>query len=184
MARLPLACCYKAIIMKKIDEEDVVSVDRDVCCSEFNPTIWNNKKHEWQNKLFLRDSVPELFHIPLPGAFGKTVTRMMKKIEDADAVVDTKEYLLLAHDLSPFKSELLITIAKDIPGVDVVKLTGTFLSRVFDGPYSQIPKYIHEMDHYLVSLKMKAKGYYFHYAYCPNCAKKYGHNYIVAFAEV
>ena len=30
----------------------------------------------------------------------------------------------------------------------------------------------------------KAGKYYFYYTSCPKCAKKYGHNYIVAFAEV
>lgn len=30
----------------------------------------------------------------------------------------------------------------------------------------------------------KAKKYYFYYTSCPKCAKKFGHNYIVAFAEV
>lgn len=107
--------------------------DKSVCCHEFNPAIWNNKKHEWQNKLFLKDFVPELIHIPLPGTFGKTVTRMMNTIDAADAAVHANDYLLLAHDLSPFKSELLITVSKDIAGADVVNLTGTFMSRVFDG---------------------------------------------------
>lgn len=30
----------------------------------------------------------------------------------------------------------------------------------------------------------KAIKYYFYYTTCPKCARKYGHNYIVAFAEV
>jgi hypothetical protein len=47
-----------------------------------------------------------------------------------------------------------------------------------------VPKYIKEADTYLASLGKKAKKYYFYYTTCPKCAKKYGHNYIVAFAEV
>ena len=30
----------------------------------------------------------------------------------------------------------------------------------------------------------KTKKIYFYYTTCPKCAKKYGHNYIVSFAEV
>lgn len=28
------------------------------------------------------------------------------------------------------------------------------------------------------------KDYYFYYTTCPKCAKKYGHNYIIAFVEI
>jgi len=77
-----------------------------------------------------------------------------------------------------------MAITKEIPDADIVKLSGTYMSRVFDGPYSQIPKYLKEMNGYLASHKMKAKKHYFYYAYCPQCSKKYGHNYIAVVAEV
>lgn len=32
--------------------------------------------------------------------------------------------------------------------------------------------------------KQFAKKYYVHYAYCPKCEKKFGHNYMILFAEV
>lgn len=63
-------------------------------------------------------------------------------------------------------------------------LTGTFMSKVFDGKYNMIPKYIKEMNLYLKALNKKSKTYYVHYAYCPTCAEKFGHNYIVLFAQV
>jgi hypothetical protein len=40
------------------------------------------------------------------------------------------------------------------------------------------------MDAMLANNGKKSKKYYFYYTTCPKCAKKYGHNYIVAFAEV
>lgn len=164
--------------------ENTVLTDQNVCCPEFNPVPWDHKKHVWSNKLFLKDSVPEFFHIPLPSTYGKVITRMWQKATDADATPEVKDFLLLAHDPSPFKGELLLAITKEIPGAEMVRLSGTFMSRVFDGPYNHVPKYMKEMDGYLASLKMKAKKYYFYYAYCPKCAKKYGHNFIVAVAEV
>lgn len=170
--------------MKTITQENPVLKESEVCCPEFDPTGWDNKKHFWTNKLFLKDSVPELFHIPLPSMYGKVISRMWKKAEDAAAAPEVKDFLLLAHDPSPFKSELLLAITKEIPGEENVKLSGMYMSKVFDGPYNKVPKYIKEMDGYLASLKMKARKYYFYYAYCPECAKKYGHNYIVALAEV
>lgn len=164
--------------------EKQVLTDQDVCCPEFDPALWDHKKHVWSNKLFLKDSVPEIFHIPLPSAFGKAVTRMWEKASDAGAKPEPKDMLMLVHDPSPFKGELLMAITKEIPGADIVKLSGTFMSRVFDGPYSQAPKYLKEMNGYLAAHKMKAKKFYFYYAYCPECSRKYGHNYIVTVAEV
>lgn len=170
--------------MKTTTQETDVLIDSNICCPEFDPTLWENTKHLWNKKLFLKDSIPELFHMPLPGTFGKAVTRMWKKAHEASALPDIDDTLLLAHDTSPFKSELLMAITKEIPGEEIIRLSGTYMSKVFDGPYNHVPKFIKEMDSYLASLKMKAKKYYFYYAYCPDCAKKYGHNYIVAVAEV
>lgn len=164
--------------------ENPVLSKPDVCCPEFDPSLWDHKRHVWNNKLFLKDSVPEIFHIPLPSTYGKVITRMWKKASDANATPDIKDFLLLAHDPSPWKGELLLAVTKEISGEKHELLSGTFMSLVFDGAYNKVPEYIREMDGYLASMKIKAKKYYFYYAYCPKCAKKYGHNYIVALAHV
>jgi hypothetical protein len=109
---------------------------------------------------------------------------MWKKAQDAGAASDMKDFLLLAYDPSPWKSELYMNVTKEVPGAENVKLTGSFTSKVFDGPYNQVPKYLREFEKYLGGEGKKAKKYYFYYTTCPKCAKKYGHNYIVAFAEV
>lgn len=154
------------------------------CCPVFDPSPWDNKTHNWIDKLFIRDYLPQFFHIPLPIMMGKVIGRMQKKIEDAGANPEKKDFIMLAYDPSPWKSELYMNVTKEVPGTENVKLTGTFITRVSDGPYSNIPKYIKEMDSYLASQGKKAKKYYFYYTTCPKCAKKHGHNYIVTFAEV
>ncbi len=174
----------KRMPMKTTTLENPLERDTAVCCPEFDTSLWDTKKHVWSNKLFLKDSVPEFFHIPLPGTYGKVIPRLWKKATDAGAVPNVSDFLLLAHDPTPFKGELLLHVTHEIPGEEHVKLSGTFISKVFDGPYSGVPTYMREMDRYLASQSMKAKKYYFYYAYCPKCAKKYGHNYIVALAEV
>ena len=97
---------------------------------------------------------------------------------------DPLEFLILAHDPSPWKSELRMTVTKDVPGGTMTRLSGTFFSKVFDGPYHHVPKRITATDVILAARGDKALKYYFHYAYCPKCSKKYGHNYCVAFAQV
>jgi hypothetical protein len=62
--------------------------------------------------------------------------------------------------------------------------THVWSDKVFDGPYSKVPAYLKEFYSYIDSVGKKAKKIYFYFTTCPKCARKYGHNYIVAFAEV
>ena len=135
-----------------------------------------------EEKLFLQDEVKQIMHIPINIA--SVVNRMFKKIEDAEAMPEVKDFLMLAYDPSPWKSEIHMSVTKNIPNGKMVKISGTFISRVYDGPYNYVPKWIEDMDNYLASQNQKALKYYFHYAYCPKCVKKYEHNYCIAFAQV
>jgi hypothetical protein len=152
------------------------------CCPKFDPRVWEGKRVTWQDKLFITDNVKQLFHIPLN--MGKVVTRMFKSIEDAQASPPKEEFIMLAYDPSPWKSELYMTVTKEVPGAKNVKLSGTYLTQVFDGPYNAVPNWIKEINAYVASKNKKIKKYYFYYTTCPKCAKKYGHNYVVAFTEV
>lgn len=155
---------------------------KDVCCPEFNPALWDEKTHVWQDKLFLRANVKQLFHMPLN--MSKVITKMCAQMEAAKAYPDNQDFLMMFYDPSPWKSEMYITSTKEIDGVPAVRLSGTFITKVFDGPYQAIPKFYKEMEKYASGLGKKIKKQYFHYAYCPKCSKKYGHNYIVAVAEI
>ncbi len=156
--------------------------DKDVCCYPLDTSLWDEKTHVWEDKLFLQDEVKQILHIPVN--MSSVVNRMFEKIENADAMPQVKDYLMLAHDPSPWKSEIYMTVTKGVPDGKMAKLSGTFISKVYDGPYSHVPKWIEDMEKYLANHNQKALKYYFHYAYCPKCAKKYGHNYCIAFAKV
>jgi hypothetical protein len=152
------------------------------CCPKFDPKPFDRKTFVWKNKLFIQDDVMQLFHFPLN--FAPVIMGMFGKLEKAKARPADKDFLLLAYDPSPWKSELYMTATKEVPGVKNVKLSGTFMTMVFDGPYNAVPNWIKEMDGYLAKKGKKARKYFFHYAYCPKCSKKWGHNYVVAFAQV
>jgi len=160
------------------------TAEKAECCPRFDPAPWNEKELTWKDKLFVMDRVPQFMHIPLPGAFGKTVGRTWKKIEGARAKPETKDFLMLAFDPSPWKSELYFSVTKEVPDAENVKLSGTFLTKVFEGPYNAVPKWIKAMDQYVAGKGLKVKKYYFYYTTCPKCAKTYGKNYVVVFAEV
>ena len=155
------------------------------CCPEFKPDDWDKKTLSWNGKRFIRDSVPELFHLPFPPMIKKKIERMWKAIEQAGAASPNKEdTLVLFHDPTPFKGEIYISVEKDVPTEKNVELSGNFVCGVFDGGYNAVPKFVRVMDAYLGETGKKAKDYYVHYAYCPKCARKFRHNYMILFAQI
>ncbi len=156
--------------------------NNQTCCPEFDSKPWDKKTYVWQDKLFLKDEVVQIMHIPLN--MGKVITRMWQQVEDAKAGPETKDFLILCYDPSPWKSELYMTVTKNIPNANIVKFNGTFISKVFEGPYQAVPQWLKQMDEYLANNNQKSLKYFIHYTYCPKCAQKYGHNYGIVFAQI
>ena len=63
-------------------------------------------------------------------------------------------------------------------------LSGTFLSKVFEGSFRNIRTWVSEMQEYVKSQGRELQKLYFYYTTCPRCAKKYGKNYVVLLAQV
>lgn len=155
------------------------------CCPEFHPEKWDEKTFQWDHKHFIKASIPTFFHIPFPPMIGNKVTKMMKLAEAAQKLADDKEdVLLLFTDPGAFRTELYLSVMDEVPDAENAMLTGTYFSRAFAGDYNAVPKFIRQMEDSLSKQQKKAKNYYVHYAYCPKCAKKAGHNYLVLFAEL
>ena len=76
--------------------EEKAKIKPTGCCPPFTPSTWDNRTTVWKDKLFMQDTVRQLFHIPLN--MGKVVTRMWEKIEAAHARPDDKDFLMLAYD--------------------------------------------------------------------------------------
>ena len=168
--------------MEQVQE---IKQEKKECCPTFQPEKWDEKTFEWHQKKFIKASVPTLFHIPLPPMIGSRVTKMMKLAEEADKLSGNKEdILLLFMDPSAFKSDLYLSVTGIVPNAENTTLSGTFVSKVFDGPFNAVPKFMKQMDAHLGKSGKKSKNYYVHYAYCPKCAKEAGHNYMVLFAEI
>lgn len=158
---------------------------KEDCCPTFHPEKWEEKTFNWDRKKFIKASVPTLFHIPLPPMIGKKVTKMMKLAEEAQKLSKDKEdILLLFMDPNAFKTEMHLSVIDTVSDAENTTLSGTFISKVFVGPFNAVPKFMKQMDSYLSKSGEKAKNYYVHYAYCPKCAKEKGHNYMVLFAKV
>lgn len=155
------------------------------CCPKFNPEKWDKKAYNWDNKPFIKETVPTLFHMPLPQIVGKKIIKMCKMMEESKkAETNSEDVLMLFRDPSAFKSEIYLSVTGAVPNANNVNISGKFVGRVFSGSYSAVPKFIKQMNEYLATQGEKAKDYYIHYAYCPKCAKKYGDNYMILFAKI
>ncbi len=148
------------------------------CCEPFNPEPWQEKEITWQDKIFVKDHVTSFLHIPLN--FGQKIVKNMALIEKAQAKAP---YQLMLCDESLWGSDIYIDVAKDVPGAEMTKLSGTFLTKVFEGPYQNAGKWAVEMKEYVKGKGKELKKLYFSHTTCPKCAKAYGKNYVVLFAQ-
>ncbi len=150
------------------------------CCKRFDPKPWDGKTVVLKNRLFVKVHVTSFFHMPLN--VGQVMKSSMEKIWAAKA--QAKEPLLLSDENSLWGSDMYISVSKPVSGMENVKISGTFLSKVFEGGYSEIGKFVEEMHKFVKSKGKRLKKLYFFYTMCPACAKAYGQNYIVLLAQV
>ncbi|MFZ5364541.1 MAG: hydrolase [Patescibacteria group bacterium] len=158
---------------------DNQNIQRTGCCEPFNPEPWQDKEIRWENKLFVKDHVTSFLHMPLN--MGKKIIKNMALIEKAGA---TGEQLMLTDEKSSWGSDIYISVTREVPGAEMANLSGTFLTKVFEGPYQNAGKWAKEMVEYVKSKNKNLKKLYFSYTTCPKCAKAYGKNYVVLFAQV
>jgi hypothetical protein len=154
--------------------------DSTECCPRFDPNPWDNKVITWEKRLFLQDRVVSFLHIPLN--FGAVMKRSMAAIEAAGATHD--ERIVLSDENSLWGADVYIAVSKDIPGAKMTTLSGTFLAKVFEGPYRNMRNWIDEMKSFVKGKGKTLYRLYFFYTTCPKCAKKYGKNYVVILAQL
>jgi len=152
----------------------------ETCCPEFNPEPWEGKEITWADKKFVKDRVRSFLHIPLN--FASVMKRNMALIEAAEA--ELEEMIVLADENSLWGADVYIDVAKDVPDAQMATLSGTFLSKVFEGPYKNVRIWMKEMKEHVASQGKELKKLYCYYTTCPKCAKAYGKNYVVLLAQV
>jgi hypothetical protein len=150
------------------------------CCAPFAPSSWNDDELIWRDKPFVRDHVRCLFHVPL--GMEARVIRNQQLIEAAHAKAELP--LMLCDEASPWGTDLFIAVSRDVPGAHMARLSGTFLTKVYEGPYRNAGKWSADMRQHVASKGRELEKLYFAYMTCPRCAKAYEKNYVVAFAKV
>jgi hypothetical protein len=152
-----------------------------VCCPKFDPAVWQEKEITWSDKKFIRGTVRSIFHMPIN--MGSVITGLCSKVEHAGASLE-QDTLMLSDEVSAWKSLQYISVSKDVPNCENITLSGTFLTKVFEGPYRMVPKWYKEMEQYVATKGKSIKKIYVYYTTCPKCAKAQGKNYVVLFAQV
>lgn len=150
------------------------------CCEPFNPEPWQDKEITWKDKIFVKDHVSSFLHIPLD--MGKKIVKNMELIEKANA--KAPHQLMLTDEKSLWGSDIYIDVSRDVPGAQMAVISGTFLTKVFEGPYQNAGKWAQEMKECVGRKGKELKKLYFSYTACPKCAQAYGKNYVVLFAQI
>lgn len=150
------------------------------CCDLFNPEPWQEKEIAWKDKIFVKDHVTSFLHMPIN--MGKKIVKNLELIEKAGA--KAPQQLMLTDEKSLWGADIYIDVSKDVPGAQMASLSGTFFTKVFEGPYQNVGKWAQEMREYVKSQGRELKKLYFSYTTCPKCARAYGKNYVVLFAQI
>ena len=148
------------------------------CCPRFVPGPWDGQVLRLRDKPFARASTRSVLYVPLD--MGAVFRRMGRAIEGATE----GGRFVLSRELSPWRAEHLFAVDHEVPGVEVVHLTGTFLTKVFEGPYARVGRWRGGLGRCVADRGRRAEQLYFYYTTCPRCAKVYGKNYVVGVAQV
>lgn len=150
------------------------------CCTLIEPQDWEGQTLKFDNKLFVKARTRSFLHIPLN--MQSVMAKAQAAIEDSGAA--EKEWLILSKEVSPWHAEHYFAVTKDVPDLETVRLSGTFMTKVFEGPYKDAGTWYRQLIAYVKSAGKKTLETYFFYTECPKCAKTYGKNYVVGFAKV
>jgi hypothetical protein len=151
---------------------------KDQCCPEFEPTLWDDKLTEWNNKKFIKDKVYTLFYMPLN--FGSVMNRLNKKVSQANA--NMPDWLCLSDHTSMWNMDIYLAVDKDIKDANNTTLSGKVYSKVYEGSYNETGKWMKDFVSITKSKGYQTKKTFMWYTTCPKCAKKYGKNYVVVIA--
>ena len=150
------------------------------CCPKFKREGWDDQELHFKDKLFLKAKTRSIFHIPIN--MGSVYPKTFSDIKESNAHSD-ENFIVMSYDPSAWIGEHYFSVTKDVPGHEMVTITGDFFTKVFEGPYKKVPKWEKEMKIFVKQKGLHIKKTYFFYTTCPKCAKAYGENYVVAVSE-
>lgn len=153
------------------------NINETDCCALPNIADWDKKVISFDNQKFIRMYTKSFLYVPLN--MSKIMTALQKTADDVAATMAPTEALILSRDISPWKAEQLYGVSKSVDGADNITLDGTFITKVYEGPYKNAGKWLKDLQAYAKELQKKVDKTYLFYTTCPKCAKHYGKNYVI-----
>ncbi len=150
------------------------------CCPEFDPAPWEDKMLQWDNKKFVLARVSTLFYMPLN--FGSAMRKVNKKVTASGATMP--DNLCLSDHTSKWNMDVYVAVDQDITWAKMKTLSGSFYSKVYEGPYKDTGKWCADYENIVKSKGYDIKKWFMWYTTCPKCARKYGKNYVVIIGQV
>lgn len=149
------------------------------CCALINPKDWDEQTFVFKDKLFAYTHTRSFLHIPLN--MSSVMSKAQAKIDAAGARSD--ESIILSYEGSPWHATHYFAVTKEVPGLETTRFTGTYVTKVFEGPYKDAQKWHLQLNEYVKSIDKTTLKTYFFYTTCPKCSKTYGKNYVIGFAQ-
>ena len=106
------------------------------------------------------------------------------KLDPPAQSLKISSFRLLSDSSSLWGTDVYIAVDKEVSGAKMERISGTFLTKVFEGEYKNMGKWTKEMKGFVEAKGKSMNRIYFFYTTCPACAKYYGKNYTVILAEV
>ncbi|MFA5261549.1 MAG: hydrolase [Candidatus Omnitrophota bacterium] len=150
-------------------------MEKETCCPQFEPALWDEKSYKWDKKIFIKDKVLTLFYMPMN--FGPVIKKMVAKIEKAGA--KALDWMALSDHTSPWNMDLYVAVDREVPGVQNTAISGNFFSKVYEGPFKDTGKWCKDFEAFAKNKNLNINKLYMWYTTCPKCAEKYGKNYVV-----
>lgn len=150
------------------------------CCPRLDAKDWDEQEFIWKGRLFLKDHIRSFLHIPLN--FGSVIHRDHEIVESNAAYPE--QPLWLTEDVSPWGTDMYLALDRELADVEIVRMSGTFLTKVFEGPYRDSNQWLSRMDAYVQQRGKTSIRTFFYCATCPKCAKYFGKNQVVLFSQV
>lgn len=151
------------------------------CCPRFHPEGWDGLELHFEDKLFVKATTKSEQYAPVD--MGSVFQKTFAAIEKAGAG-DKDDFVVLSRDRSAVETEHYFSVAKSVPEQEMVRWSGDYLTKVFEGPYEESTKWRDEIVEEVERRGRKADEVYYFYTTCPKCAQTYGKNYVVAVAEL
>jgi hypothetical protein len=151
------------------------------CCPKFHPGKWEEKIFDFSAYRFIKGHSNSFMYMPLN--LNKVMTKIQGDIVAAKAAYDDR-YLILSQDISSFKCEHHFLVKGPVKGYKLETIDGLYFCKVYDGPFKEITTWMKDFDEVLRLKGRTLKEIFAFYTTCPECAKAYGHNYVVLLAKV